>query len=110
MLLYLELANHLGEPYSNYNFTEPINFWLFVGDATDNYKSNKPNSYVKHSYTHGLQPIAIHNTFRFPCSVLLIARASASISLKAKFSCYIGVERYDILQAVNPDYKISHYH
>ena len=46
MLLYLELANHLGEPDSNENFAETIDFWLFVGDAMDNYKSNKPSSYM----------------------------------------------------------------
>ena len=81
---------------------------LFVRDTMDNYKLNRPNSYMKHSYTHGLQPVAMHCTFHFPCRPQhfiaprkLICNTQSMYSfLKAKLSYYIGVERYDILQAV----------
>ena len=48
----------------------------------------------------GLQPVAMHFTFHFPCSVLLIALQKLicidqSIAT-AKLSYSIGVERYDI--------------
>ena len=34
----------------------------------DHYKSNRPDTFIKHSYTHSLQLIIIYNAFRFPCT------------------------------------------